>query len=58
MKKGEFVWIPIYALHHDPKYYPDPSRFDPERFSDDNKASIDPVTYLPFGIGPRNCIGK
>lgn len=42
---------------HDPKYYPDPETFNPERFSDDNKTNIEPITYLPFGIGPRNCIG-
>lgn len=51
-------WIPIYALHHDPKYFPNPKVFDPERFSDERKGEIVPGTYLPFGIGPRNCIGK
>nr|AGM32643.1 cytochrome P450 [Coptotermes formosanus] len=55
---GEVLFIPIVALHHDPKYYPDPERFDPERFSDDNKHNINPLTYLPFGIGPRSCIGN
>lgn len=50
--------IPIWSLHHDPKYFPNPDKFDPERFSDENKASIDPDTYLPFGVGPRNCIGS
>lgn len=57
-EKGVPIWIPIYGLHRDPKYYPDPQKFDPERFSDENKSSIVPGTYLPFGIGPRNCIGK
>lgn len=51
-------WIPIVCFHHDPKYFPDPEKFDPERFSDENKSSINPNTYLPFGIGPRNCIGN
>ncbi|XP_023721087.1 cytochrome P450 9e2 isoform X3 [Cryptotermes secundus] len=55
---GEMLFIPIYALHHDPSYYPDPERFDPERFSDDNKHNINPMTYLPFGVGPRSCIGN
>lgn len=50
--------IPIYGFHHDPKYFPEPEKFDPERFSDENKGDIDPDTYLPFGIGPRNCIGS
>lgn len=57
MEKGLALWIPIHALHHDPQYFPNPSKFDPERFSEENKANIVPGTYLPFGIGPRNCIG-
>lgn len=52
------LWIPIFAIHRDPKYYPNPDKFDPERFSDENKHLINPDTYLPFGIGPRNCIGS
>ncbi|KAJ9573566.1 hypothetical protein L9F63_009051, partial [Diploptera punctata] len=55
---GEGLWIPVYALHHDPEYFPDPDKFDPERFSDENKDKIKPFTYLPFGSGPRNCIGN
>lgn len=54
----QFVWIPIYGIHHDPTYFPNPDKFDPERFSDENKHNIQPGTYLPFGIGPRNCIGS
>lgn len=56
-EKGVGLWIPVYGFHHDPKYYPEPEQFDPERFSDENKSNIVPGTYLPFGIGPRNCIG-
>jgi cytochrome P450 family 9 len=52
------IIIPIYSLHRDPQYYPDPDRFDPERFSDENKSKINPYTYLPFGTGPRSCIGS
>ena len=48
----------MYALHRDPKYYENPNKFDPERFSDENKHKIDPCAYIPFGTGPRNCIGK
>lgn len=55
--KGTTVVIPIYAMHHDPRNFPDPYKFDPERFSDENVRSIQPYTYLPFGAGPRNCIG-
>ncbi|KAJ8270166.1 hypothetical protein GJAV_G00111070 [Gymnothorax javanicus] len=55
--KGFVVVIPVYALHHDSEYWPEPECFDPERFSQENKARIDPYAFLPFGAGPRNCIG-
>ncbi|XP_037502929.1 cytochrome P450 9e2-like, partial [Rhipicephalus sanguineus] len=57
VKKGDAIAIPIYSMHHDPQYFSNPSVFDPERFNDENAASIKPYTYLPFGAGPRNCIG-
>lgn len=56
-KETSFL-IPIIGFHRDPTYFPDPLKFDPERFSEENRASIDPDAYLPFGIGPRNCIGS
>ncbi|XP_033314840.1 cytochrome P450 6a2-like [Bombus vancouverensis nearcticus] len=52
-----FVWIPLYAIHHNPDIYPNPDAFIPERFNDDAVASRDSMHYLPFGDGPRNCIG-
>uniref|UniRef100_G3SB46 Cytochrome P450 3A n=1 Tax=Gorilla gorilla gorilla TaxID=9595 RepID=G3SB46_GORGO len=55
--KGVVVMIPSYALHHDPKYWTEPEKFLPERFSKKNKDNIDPYIYTPFGSGPRNCIG-
>lgn len=55
--KGTPVIIPIYAIHRDPLYYYDPDRFDPERFTDYNKEKRPAYTYLPFGEGPRICIG-
>lgn len=58
VEKNEIIWIPIYGLHRDAKYFPEPDKFDPERFNDENKHTINPYTYLPFGIGPRNCIGS
>lgn len=58
IEKGISVIIPLYGIHHDPKYFPDPNKFDPERFSDENRKSIEGCTYLPFGDGPRNCIGE
>lgn len=58
IRKGDGIWVPILGLHRDPEFYPEPDRFDPERFSDERKDSIHPCTYLPFGSGPRNCIGS
>jgi hypothetical protein len=57
LEKGILTVIPILALHHDPKYYPDPERFDPERFSEEEKTKRHHYVYLPFGEGPRICIG-
>lgn len=54
---GMPIIIPIYALHMDSQYYPDPKKFDPERFSEENKGNIPKYSYLPFGEGPRICIG-
>jgi cytochrome P450 family 9 len=58
IEKGRVMWIPIYAFHHDHKYFPNPEKFDPERFNDENKRNINNNVYLPFGLGPRNCIGS
>jgi cytochrome P450 len=58
VKKGRIVLVNVYGLHHDPRYFADPERFDPERFSPENEAKIAKYTYLPFGGGPRVCIGN
>ena len=52
------VVIPTYALHHDPKYYPDPLKFDPDRFLEENVKARPGYTFMPFGEGPRICIGN
>ena len=58
LDKGTRVIIPVTPLHHDPNYYPEPERFDPERFSEEEKQKRHHYVYLPFGEGPRICIGK
>ncbi|CAG0891859.1 unnamed protein product [Darwinula stevensoni] len=54
--RGQLVSIPVYAMHHDPDSYPDPEAFRPDRFARDGPRPPQ-GTYLPFGAGPRNCIG-
>lgn len=60
IEKGTSIVIPTFAVHNDEKFYPDPKKFDPTRFYNENKAgkSINDVPYLAFGDGPRNCIGQ
>ncbi|XP_013140579.1 PREDICTED: cytochrome P450 6B5-like [Papilio polytes] len=57
IKKGQTVVISGWGIHHDPKYYPNPDKFDPERFSPENVKNRHSCAYLPFGAGPRNCLG-
>lgn len=57
IRKGEIFWFPIFSVQNDSKYFPEPERFDPERFSDENKNNIVSGTHLPFGSGPRYCLG-
>jgi cytochrome P450 family 6 len=56
--KGTGIYIPVIALQHDPEYFPDPEKFDPERFTEEKKQKRPKYTYLAFGDGPRSCMGK
>lgn len=58
IEKGTSVIIPMFGIQYDPKYFPNPDVFDPERFSENNKQNVQPFTFIPFGDGPRICIGK
>nr|CAD7258503.1 unnamed protein product [Timema shepardi] len=58
LKKGDRLWVSVPGLHYDPDYFPEPDKFDPERFSEENKDNITPFTFVPFGVGPRTCLGK
>jgi len=57
---GTVLFMMVQATHHDPKYWDEPQRFNPERFSKDSEeaASRHPFAYLPFSAGPHSCIGK
>uniref|UniRef100_A0A8D8YBI3 Cytochrome P450 4V2 n=1 Tax=Cacopsylla melanoneura TaxID=428564 RepID=A0A8D8YBI3_9HEMI len=54
---GTTVFVSIYALHRDPRFYPNPDKFDPSRWSPDLVAQRPANCFMPFSTGPRNCIG-
>ncbi|KAJ0175355.1 hypothetical protein K1T71_009496 [Dendrolimus kikuchii] len=58
IKKGTVVYVNALGMHYDPDYFPDPDTFDPERFLPGIVENIKPYTFMPFGEGPRVCIGK
>lgn len=58
VKAGTFVFIPIYAIHRHRLLWQDPDVFDPDRFSPERSAGRHRFAYLPFGAGPRVCIGQ
>jgi len=56
--KGTSFFINIYGMHRDSRFFANPDVFDPQRFSPENEKTIDKNAYLPFGSGPRVCIGN
>nr|XP_036230764.1 probable cytochrome P450 6t3 isoform X2 [Bactrocera oleae] len=56
--RGVPAYISILGLHSDPKFWPKPQLYDPQRFSQNKLHTIKPMTYLPFGAGPHGCIGS
>ncbi|GFR31040.1 cytochrome P450 3A21 [Trichonephila clavata] len=57
IEKGMSVMIPTYAMHYDPDFFEDPETFNPERFMEGYEPKHPQYAYLPFGAGPRNCLG-
>jgi cytochrome P450 len=55
---GAKIYLSQWVLHRNPRYFPDPERFDPERFTDNAIRSRPRFTYIPFGAGRRLCIGE
>jgi cytochrome P450 len=55
--KGARVLLGFHAVHHDPDYWPEPDKFNPDRFMPGQREKIVPGSYAPFGLGPRHCIG-
>ena len=58
LKGGSIAFLSPYILHHDPRWWVEPEKFDPTRFSAENEPNIPKYAYLPFGGGPRVCIGN
>ena len=58
LEKNSVVFIPPYVVHHDSRWWSSPEKFEPSRFSEENEANIPKYAYLPFGGGPRICIGN
>ncbi|CAH0555972.1 unnamed protein product [Brassicogethes aeneus] len=58
IEKGTLALIPVIGIHYDEDHFPNPAKFDPDRFSDENIHNIKPFSHLAFGGGRRECIGE
>jgi cytochrome P450 len=56
--KGSNLVVSQYVNHHDPRFFPDPEKFDPERWSNQQQNTLPKFAYFPFGGGPRSCVGE
>jgi cytochrome P450 len=56
--KGYHALIPVYVLHRNPDYFPNPEQFDPDRFTPEREKELPRCAYMPFGAGPRICLGN
>jgi cytochrome P450 len=58
IKEGDTIYASVYGIHRNPRLWPQPEVFDPERFSEENKKLIPDYAYIPFGVGKHTCIGR
>lgn len=58
LPKGIVIHILTLAVHRNERFWPNPDKFDPDRFLPENAVNRHPYSYIPFSAGPRNCIGK
>ncbi|VDK49611.1 unnamed protein product [Anisakis simplex] len=57
-EQNSIVSIPVFAIHYNPKIYPNPHKFDPMRFTREAVTERNRLAFIPFGYGPRNCLGR
>ena len=58
IRRGDRIWIAPFVMHRRPAWFPDPERFDPDRWAPEREKALPRYAYMPFGGGPRVCIGN